>query len=180
MLPPATPPLRSSTSDPGLLTSKDRMTIIRGSDTKSRRGTGIFFVTYSHRTYIHIYLDCLYRKHSVIANDAQFIPCFLLSCYPRSCKDLIERFTMRRIYCMLLNEIKLGEDKAHGCVCHTDDALEWYLIQQHITIFAFSPHKVLSTFKTTICPLNILNIIRTNKRTIGIFRALGGDSPWAK
>jgi hypothetical protein len=35
MEPPATPPFSSSTSDPGLLTSKERMTIIWGGDTKS-------------------------------------------------------------------------------------------------------------------------------------------------
>jgi hypothetical protein len=34
--PPATPPLRSSTSAPGLLTSNERMTISRGSEVKSR------------------------------------------------------------------------------------------------------------------------------------------------
>lgn len=50
MEPPATPPRRSSTSQPGLLTSNDRMTIMRGGDVKSRSGTGIFFVTYSHNT----------------------------------------------------------------------------------------------------------------------------------
>ena len=35
ILPPATPPFKSSTSDPGLFTSKDRMTIICGGDVKS-------------------------------------------------------------------------------------------------------------------------------------------------
>lgn len=35
ILPPATPPFSSSTSDPGLFTSKDRMTIICGGDVKS-------------------------------------------------------------------------------------------------------------------------------------------------
>ncbi|CAG5079452.1 Protein of unknown function [Cotesia congregata] len=47
ILPPATPPLRSSTSQPGLLTSNDRITIKRGSEVKSRRGTGIFLTMYS-------------------------------------------------------------------------------------------------------------------------------------
>ncbi len=37
MDPPATPPLSSSTSDPGLFTSNDRMTIICGGDVKSLR-----------------------------------------------------------------------------------------------------------------------------------------------
>ena len=35
MEPPATPPWRSSTSEPGLFTSNDRMTIICGGDVKS-------------------------------------------------------------------------------------------------------------------------------------------------
>lgn len=35
MEPPATPPWRSSTSEPGLLTSKERMTIIWGGEVKS-------------------------------------------------------------------------------------------------------------------------------------------------
>lgn len=57
ILPPATPPLRSSTSHPGLLTSNDRMTINLGADVKSRCGMGIFLVIYSHRTSI-LYLSC--------------------------------------------------------------------------------------------------------------------------
>ncbi len=78
MLPPATPPFRSSTSDPGLFTSKDRITmdegntppfqslythsissevrgqgdapINLGSDVKSLIGTGIFLEMYSQMT----------------------------------------------------------------------------------------------------------------------------------
>ena len=57
MEPPATPPLRSSTSEPGLLTSKERMTIIWGGEVKSRTGTGIFFTMYSH-TASTLYLSC--------------------------------------------------------------------------------------------------------------------------
>lgn len=57
MLPPATPPFKSSTSQPGLFTSNDRITIRRGNDVKSRIGTGIFFVIYSHRTSI-LYFSC--------------------------------------------------------------------------------------------------------------------------
>lgn len=53
MEPPATPPLRSSTSQPGLFTSNERITIIRGGDVKSLKGTGIFFVMYSHSTCEH-------------------------------------------------------------------------------------------------------------------------------
>lgn len=51
ILPPATPPFKSLTSQPGLLTSKDLITIKRGREVKSRCGTGIFFVMYSHKTY---------------------------------------------------------------------------------------------------------------------------------
>mmetsp|Transcript_20576 Transcript_20576/g.71215 ORF Transcript_20576/g.71215 Transcript_20576/m.71215 type:complete len:223 (-) Transcript_20576:326-994(-) len=47
MEPPATPPLRCSTSSPGLFTSKDRMTMSRGSDAKSRAGVGMAWARYS-------------------------------------------------------------------------------------------------------------------------------------
>jgi len=47
MEPPATPPFKSSTSEPGLLTSKLLMTIKRGSAVKSLRGIGIFLTMYS-------------------------------------------------------------------------------------------------------------------------------------
>uniref|UniRef100_A0A0E9XF51 Uncharacterized protein n=1 Tax=Anguilla anguilla TaxID=7936 RepID=A0A0E9XF51_ANGAN len=50
ILPPATPPFRSSTSQPGLFTSNDRITMRRGSEVKSLMGTGIFFTMYSHTT----------------------------------------------------------------------------------------------------------------------------------
>lgn len=45
--PPATPPFSSSTSAPGLLTSKDRMMMSRGVDVKSRIGTGMCLTMYS-------------------------------------------------------------------------------------------------------------------------------------
>lgn len=48
--PPATPPLRFSTSEPGLLTSKERITIKRAADVKSRMGTGTFLQIYSQTT----------------------------------------------------------------------------------------------------------------------------------
>jgi hypothetical protein len=57
ILPPATPPLISSTSKPGLLTSKDRITIMLGGDTKFLSGMGIFFTIYSHTTSI-LYFSC--------------------------------------------------------------------------------------------------------------------------
>jgi len=47
ILPPATPPLSSAISAPGLLTSKDRMTMRRGSLVKSRGGIGIRLTMYS-------------------------------------------------------------------------------------------------------------------------------------
>mmetsp|Transcript_6289 Transcript_6289/g.16081 ORF Transcript_6289/g.16081 Transcript_6289/m.16081 type:complete len:261 (+) Transcript_6289:418-1200(+) len=55
--PPATPPLRSQTSSPGLLTSKERMMIMRGSEVKSRTGMGIFLVMYSAMTSM-LYRSC--------------------------------------------------------------------------------------------------------------------------
>jgi hypothetical protein len=57
ILPPATPPLISSTSKPGLLTSKDRITIILGGEMKFLSGMGIFFTIYSHTTSI-LYFSC--------------------------------------------------------------------------------------------------------------------------
>lgn len=52
ILPPATPPFNSSTSAPGLFTSKDRITINRGEEVKSLTGTGIFVQMYSQTTSI--------------------------------------------------------------------------------------------------------------------------------
>lgn len=50
ILPPATPPFKSSTSAPGLLTSKERITIKLGEEVKSLTGMGIFFTMYSQIT----------------------------------------------------------------------------------------------------------------------------------
>eukprot|EP00978_Attheya_sp_CCMP212_P018847 scaffold52077_cov52-Attheya_sp.AAC.2 len=50
MEPPATPPCKLDTSWPGLLTSKLRMTMRRGTLVKSLRGTGILWQRYSHTT----------------------------------------------------------------------------------------------------------------------------------
>mmetsp|Transcript_2048 Transcript_2048/g.7423 ORF Transcript_2048/g.7423 Transcript_2048/m.7423 type:complete len:231 (-) Transcript_2048:484-1176(-) len=50
ILPPATPPRRSSTSVPGLFTSKERMMMSLGEDVKSRTGTGIWLQMYSQIT----------------------------------------------------------------------------------------------------------------------------------
>mmetsp|Transcript_7968 Transcript_7968/g.23340 ORF Transcript_7968/g.23340 Transcript_7968/m.23340 type:complete len:208 (+) Transcript_7968:885-1508(+) len=57
MEPPATPPLRSFTSSPGLFTSKERITIIVGFTVKSRVGMGIFLAMYS-ATASTLYLSC--------------------------------------------------------------------------------------------------------------------------
>jgi len=56
ILPPATPPFRSSTSQPGLLTSKDRIIISFGSHVKSLSGIGTFLTIYSQTTSI-LYLS---------------------------------------------------------------------------------------------------------------------------
>mmetsp|Transcript_5823 Transcript_5823/g.12261 ORF Transcript_5823/g.12261 Transcript_5823/m.12261 type:complete len:206 (-) Transcript_5823:129-746(-) len=55
--PPATPPLRSWTSSPGLLTSKLRITIMRGADVKSRIGMGTLLIKFSTTTSM-LYLSC--------------------------------------------------------------------------------------------------------------------------
>ena len=57
MDPPATPPWMSSTSAPGLFTSKDRITIMFAGAVKSRTGTGIFLQMYSQTTSM-LYLSC--------------------------------------------------------------------------------------------------------------------------
>lgn len=57
MLPPATPPLISSTSYPGLFTSKDLITIIFGGEMKFLSGMGILFTMYSQTTSI-LYFSC--------------------------------------------------------------------------------------------------------------------------
>uniref|UniRef100_A0A7C9DVK1 Uncharacterized protein n=1 Tax=Opuntia streptacantha TaxID=393608 RepID=A0A7C9DVK1_OPUST len=50
ILPPATPPRISSTSYPGLLTSKERITIMFGGEMKFLSGIGIFLTIYSQTT----------------------------------------------------------------------------------------------------------------------------------
>eukprot|EP00732_Lithocolla_globosa_P004646 Lithocolla_globosa_v1_NODE_4389_length_1447_cov_46.732759.p3 type:complete len:213 gc:universal NODE_4389_length_1447_cov_46.732759:512-1150(+) len=57
ILPPATPPFRLFTSEPGLFTSNDRITINLGTEEKSRTGMGIFLTMYSH-TASMLYLSC--------------------------------------------------------------------------------------------------------------------------
>jgi hypothetical protein len=57
ILPPATPPLSSAISAPGLLTSKDRITMRRGAAVKSRGGIGIRLTMYSLIASI-LYLSC--------------------------------------------------------------------------------------------------------------------------
>lgn len=73
MLPPATPPFKSSTSQPGLFTSKDRITINRGSDVKSLIGTGIFLVMYSHSTSM-LYFSC--AEIGIIGAPSATVPNF--------------------------------------------------------------------------------------------------------
>mmetsp|Transcript_5957 Transcript_5957/g.20166 ORF Transcript_5957/g.20166 Transcript_5957/m.20166 type:complete len:203 (-) Transcript_5957:370-978(-) len=72
MEPPATPPLMSSTSDPGLFTSKLRITIMLGGDIKSRTGTGIFFTMYSH-TASMLYLSC--AEMGTTGAPSAIVPC---------------------------------------------------------------------------------------------------------
>lgn len=57
ILPPATPPLSSVKSVPGLLTSKERMTMSLASVSKERRGTGMCLTMYS-LTASMLYLSC--------------------------------------------------------------------------------------------------------------------------
>mmetsp|Transcript_1173 Transcript_1173/g.4961 ORF Transcript_1173/g.4961 Transcript_1173/m.4961 type:complete len:209 (+) Transcript_1173:595-1221(+) len=60
MEPPATPPCSSSASIPGLLTSKERITMRRGTDRKSLLGSGTRCTRYSHST------STLYRSTALM------------------------------------------------------------------------------------------------------------------
>jgi hypothetical protein len=71
MDPPATPPLSSSTSAPGLFTSKERITISRGSDVKSRMGIGMHFTMYSF-TASMLYLSC--AEIGTMGDDSATVP----------------------------------------------------------------------------------------------------------
>ena len=71
MDPPATPPLSSSTSAPGLFTSKDRMTMSLGSAVKSRTGIGIRFTMYS-LTASMLYLSC--AEMGTMGDDSATVP----------------------------------------------------------------------------------------------------------
>ena len=73
MEPPATPPLSSSTSAPGLLTSKERITINLGDDVKSLTGTGILFTIYSHITSM-LYFNC--ADIGTIGDPSATVPIF--------------------------------------------------------------------------------------------------------
>ena len=69
--PPATPPLSSSTSAPGLFTSKERITISHGSEVKSRTGIGIRFTMYSF-TASMLYLSC--AEMGTMGDDSATVP----------------------------------------------------------------------------------------------------------
>src|SRR5216684_5319233 len=71
MDPPATPPLSSSTSAPGLFTSKERITISRGSEVKSRTGIGIRFTMYSF-TASMLYLS--WAEIGTMGDDSATVP----------------------------------------------------------------------------------------------------------
>ena len=71
ILPPATPPLSSAISAPGLLTSKDRITMSRGWVVKSRGGIGMRLTIYSLIASI-LYLSC--AEIGIIGADAATVP----------------------------------------------------------------------------------------------------------
>eukprot|EP00123_Amoebidium_parasiticum_P012219 comp21201_c0_seq1/m.28805 comp21201_c0_seq1/g.28805 ORF comp21201_c0_seq1/g.28805 comp21201_c0_seq1/m.28805 type:complete len:353 (+) comp21201_c0_seq1:732-1790(+) len=72
MEPPATPPFKSSTSQPGLLTSNERITIRRGGDVKSRIGMGIRLTMYSH-THSMLYLS--WAEMGTTGAPSATVPC---------------------------------------------------------------------------------------------------------
>mmetsp|Transcript_47995 Transcript_47995/g.159057 ORF Transcript_47995/g.159057 Transcript_47995/m.159057 type:complete len:244 (-) Transcript_47995:346-1077(-) len=71
MEPPATPPRSSSASWPGLLTSNERITIMRGWPVKSRTGTGIDCVMYSATTSM-LYRSC--AEMGMIGAESATVP----------------------------------------------------------------------------------------------------------
>lgn len=71
MEPPATPPFSSSISAPGLLTSKERITMRRGSEVKSRTGMGIRLTMYS-RTASTLYLS--WADMGTMGDDSATVP----------------------------------------------------------------------------------------------------------
>jgi hypothetical protein len=82
ILPPATPPFNSAISAPGLLTSKDRMTISRGSAVKSRGGIGIRLTMYSLMASI-LYLSC--AEIGMIGAEAATVPKLILASIVGKC-----------------------------------------------------------------------------------------------
>lgn len=118
MLPPATPPFKSWTSHPGLLTSNDLITISLGSAVKSRTGIGIFLVIYSQSTYatnqfkkwnkrrhpkVHISTSILYfscADMGIIGAPSATVPCTnftICSC----CSFAWPSFTKSILFCRI-------------------------------------------------------------------------------
>mmetsp|Transcript_6992 Transcript_6992/g.22068 ORF Transcript_6992/g.22068 Transcript_6992/m.22068 type:complete len:221 (-) Transcript_6992:486-1148(-) len=96
--PPATPPLRFSTSSPGLFTSNDRMTIKRGVDVKSLTGVGIACAMYS-QTASTLYLST--AEIGMMGASPATVPAtnFLIcSC----CASAASGFTRSTLFCRII------------------------------------------------------------------------------
>mmetsp|Transcript_7593 Transcript_7593/g.23458 ORF Transcript_7593/g.23458 Transcript_7593/m.23458 type:complete len:280 (-) Transcript_7593:337-1176(-) len=98
MEPPATPPCKSSTSWPGLLTSNDRITMSLGLDVKSRFGTGIAYVRYSQTQsmlYLSTALTGMMGAASATVPATNFRIC---SCCASACSGL----TKSTLFCKMM------------------------------------------------------------------------------
>mmetsp|Transcript_520 Transcript_520/g.1592 ORF Transcript_520/g.1592 Transcript_520/m.1592 type:complete len:264 (-) Transcript_520:323-1114(-) len=98
MEPPATPPLRSFTSSPGLFTSKERITIIVGVTVKSRTGTGIFLAMYSAITSM-LYLSCADTgMMGALSATVPLMKALMSSC----CESALASLTRSILFCRMM------------------------------------------------------------------------------
>mmetsp|Transcript_57533 Transcript_57533/g.106277 ORF Transcript_57533/g.106277 Transcript_57533/m.106277 type:complete len:233 (-) Transcript_57533:368-1066(-) len=109
--PPATPPFRFLTSSPGLLTSKERIMIINGSDVKSLGGMGTCVHKYS-QTVSRLYFRT--AEIGIMGELSAAVPAtnFLISSYcARACCSLINS----TLFCKMMMCFSLMISKAAKC-----------------------------------------------------------------
>mmetsp|Transcript_58434 Transcript_58434/g.118835 ORF Transcript_58434/g.118835 Transcript_58434/m.118835 type:complete len:215 (+) Transcript_58434:477-1121(+) len=117
MEPPATPPLRFCTSSPGLFTSKERMTIMTGSEVKSRGGIGTCVQRYSQTT------SMLYLSTALIGMIGELsaaVPAtnFLISSYCAcACCSLINSTLFCRMMMCFSRMISTAAKCSEVCGC---------------------------------------------------------------
>mmetsp|Transcript_93573 Transcript_93573/g.208214 ORF Transcript_93573/g.208214 Transcript_93573/m.208214 type:complete len:215 (+) Transcript_93573:347-991(+) len=117
MEPPATPPLRFCTSSPGLFTSKERMTIMTGSEVKSRGGIGTCVQRYSQTTSM-LYLSTALM--GMIGELSAAVPAtnFLISSYwACACCSLISSTLFCRMMMCFSRMISTAAKCSEVCGC---------------------------------------------------------------